>query len=377
MYAIEPIEFMLLFIFSIAIFLGLLFSTVPSNNKRANIYLGLFLWSIALTIYNIMFVGVFIEEKFHRSLLLFEPFFFHLLFLVLYLYKTINKKITNWFFLLFIPGIFHNIFLYSDDFSFSGDSLSVLEYSFYLFEIGIVFNALRILQKHNKSIESFYSDIEKKSLRWLKMLFILILTFHVLIVISDIIELLEGDWTSVELGLLYPMLLILIFTPYWIGYNGFYQPEIFREHLFLSENSDVQIEGAELQLSSVQSAIDSAENLQKFEEMKKQIGDQKLYTDPKLNLSSLSEILGLSERESSNLINGTGQVNFYRFINEFRVEEFKSLMQSTKAEQLSILGLAYEAGFPSKSTFYKVFKDIEGVTPSEYLNGLKKSYSTQ
>ena len=73
------------------------------------------------------------------------------------------------------------------------------------------------------------------------------------------------------------------------------------------------------------------------------------------------------------MINTHTQNNFYHFTNQFRVEEFKKLLLSTKAKQLSLLGLAEEAGFYSKSIFYTVFKDAEGITPKQYQNQLKKS----
>ena len=73
------------------------------------------------------------------------------------------------------------------------------------------------------------------------------------------------------------------------------------------------------------------------------------------------------------MINTYTQNNFYHFTNQFRVKEFKKLLLSTKAKQLSLLGLAEEAGFYSKSIFYTVFKDAEGITPKQYQNQLKKS----
>jgi len=68
----------------------------------------------------------------------------------------------------------------------------------------------------------------------------------------------------------------------------------------------------------------------------------------------------------STIINQEAKTNFYNYINQFRVKEFKRLLQTPKAQQYSILGLAKEAGFNSKSTFYAAFKGIEGMAPKEY-----------
>jgi len=374
--AIELLEIIPLFIFSNAIFLGLLFFTIPSENKRANVYLGLFLWSIALSISNDIFGGMYIEEGHNISSFLFEPFIFHLLFLVFYLYKTINKKIDKWYYFLFLTGIFHNILLNYESLSLSESSMTIFEYSIYLLEIAIVIYAFRILQKHSKAIKGFYSDLENKSLQWLKVLFVFIIVFHSLIIISEVFEIIEGDWSLVEIIILYLLTGNALFIPYWIGYNGFSQPEIFKERLFLAPNVDDSIEQVDLkkteEIEERKSTI-SEEDIQKFDQIKEHIQTQELYTNPNLNISSLAEALELSERELSRLINECGKVNFYRFINEFRVEKFKELLLSPKAKQLSIIGLSAEAGFYSKSTFYATFKAIEGMTPKQYQDSQKES----
>ena len=376
MLIIEPIEIILLFILSNVIFLGLLFFTIPSENKKANDYLGLFLWSIAISVYNVILGELSIEEELNASSFLFEPFLFHLLFLVFYLYKTINKKIKKWYHLLFIPGVFHNIMLNYESLPLSESSMSIFGYSIYLLEIVIVIYAFRILQKHSKTIEGFYSDLEKKSLLWLKVLFVLIVVFHSLIILSDVFELIEGDWASIEIIILFSLVVIALFIPYWIGYNGFSQPEIFKERLFLTPNVDERIEQVDLKKTEEiveQESTISQKDIQKFDQIKEQIQNQELYINPKLNLRSLAEALELNDKELSRLINECGKVNFYQFINEFRVEKFKELLQSPKAHQLSILGLATEAGFSSKSTFYTAFKAIEGMTPKQFQDSLKKS----
>jgi len=106
-----------------------------------------------------------------------------------------------------------------------------------------------------------------------------------------------------------------------------------------------------------------------FTNIKEKIIAKKLYTNPDLNLRTLAIDLGIKEKELSRVINT--QTNFYQLINSFRVNEFKALIQSPKAAQLSLLGLAHESGFSSKSTFYSTFKKLEGMTPKQYETKLK------
>ena len=62
--------------------------------------------------------------------------------------------------------------------------------------------------------------------------------------------------------------------------------------------------------------------------------------------------------------------NFYDFINAYRVEAFKAKLQDPKFAAYSILGVALESGFKSKSSFNAIFKKVTGMTPSQYKKGL-------
>lgn len=99
---------------------------------------------------------------------------------------------------------------------------------------------------------------------------------------------------------------------------------------------------------------------------------EKMYLDNDLNLPTIAEKLGISIHEASFLINETARDNFYNFINKYRVEEAKSLLASTKMEQLNILGIAFESGFNSKTTFNTTFKRIVGISPSQFSKEQKK-----
>ncbi len=365
-----------LFLFSTTAFLGILFFTIKSENRKANIFLGLFLWSIAIHIYNDFLYDSFFNHYAHHIRFLFEPLLLTIPFLFFYLLATINWDIKTGYYSLFVPGIVHNLLLYSDDRVLPENGLTIYETTFYILGIVLIVIAIQILHKHQKNISDYYSDIEHKSLLWLRRLFILILVLISVSILSEGIESIGTNSETIENIILLLFMGIAIFIPFWIGYNGFSQPEIFKESLFLTPLVDDRMEQLVLHPSENANEQDptiSDEDKQHFFRIKKQITNQELYTKPKLNLRMLSEAIDLSERELSRLINECGQVNFYRFINEFRVEKFKELLQSPKAQKLSLLGLATEAGFASKSTFYAVFKAIEDMTPKQYQDAKNKS----
>jgi len=115
----------------------------------------------------------------------------------------------------------------------------------------------------------------------------------------------------------------------------------------------------------------SPEEVEELDKIKANLMDVmhsgKMYLNPDLSLPDMALKLGMRKELLSRAINlGIGK-NFYRFVNEFRIEEFKRLVANGGAKRLTHSGLAYEAGFKSKSTFYKAFKEITGITPSEFL----------
>jgi len=382
--------FINMFVLSNALLLSLLFLIVKSKNKKANVFLGIFLLSIAFQIFNDFIGELPIEEEFGISIFIIDPFLFALPILFFYLLTTINKRIENWHYLLFIPGIIHNLLLHFGGFLLSENWLSIYEPIFYFSEILLIVYAFRILQVHKKNISDFYSELEHKSLTWLKSIFMLVILMHLFNIVTvffDLsnVEILELVVENVSFGL-------LVFIIIWIAYNGLSQPQIFLQPLFhkpknVTKNGmpnlasrqkrtiekNIQSANEELQTTGIEDSNRSESDIQQFNIIRSQIQQQGLFTNPILNLRTLALELDLKEKELSRLINECGKVNFYQFINEYRIEKFKQLVQSSKFQQFSILGLASEAGFSSKSTFYAAFKKFEGMSPKQYENSIKKS----
>ncbi len=101
------------------------------------------------------------------------------------------------------------------------------------------------------------------------------------------------------------------------------------------------------------------------EKLKLYVLDNELFLDAELNLKSLASHMATNESYLSKTINTAFDMNFNSFINSLRVDYAKKLLaQSDKA----ILEIGLEAGFNSKATFNRVFKQISGLTPSKYRN---------
>jgi AraC-like DNA-binding protein len=99
---------------------------------------------------------------------------------------------------------------------------------------------------------------------------------------------------------------------------------------------------------------------------------KKPYLEPDLTLPKLAEMMQMTTHELSGLINNGFQKNFYHFINGYRIEEWQRLLEDSKEDSVNILGIAYDSGFNSKTTFNTAFKAYTGMSPTEYLR-IKKA----
>ncbi len=90
------------------------------------------------------------------------------------------------------------------------------------------------------------------------------------------------------------------------------------------------------------------------------------FLDSSLSVAKLARQLKTPTRELSILINHTLNQNFFDFINEYRIEKAKSILNHPDKQDLTILEILYQVGFNSKSSFNTIFKQKTGLTPSQY-----------
>ncbi|MEO0627381.1 MAG: AraC family transcriptional regulator [Bacteroidota bacterium] len=100
------------------------------------------------------------------------------------------------------------------------------------------------------------------------------------------------------------------------------------------------------------------------------MSEQELFLEADLNLKRVASATQLPSPRISRAINEVKGQNFNEYVNGFRVARVRELLQGTKAQEFSLLGVALEAGFNSKATFNRVFKQHTGQTPSQYVKSL-------
>ena len=123
----------------------------------------------------------------------------------------------------------------------------------------------------------------------------------------------------------------------------------------------------EIELSSGKKKLLSDEALEVARhELVQYMKSKKPFLNSEVNLAGLSSQLGISSHLLSYIINNGCKVNFYQFINGYRVEEAKILLLDPKHTDYSILGVGFTVGFNSKTVFNTTFKNMVGQTPSTY-----------
>ena len=98
---------------------------------------------------------------------------------------------------------------------------------------------------------------------------------------------------------------------------------------------------------------------------------EKTFSESELTLTGLAKKLGTHPNYLSQVINEKEGKNFYDYINTLRTDEFKRLIANPGNQKFTLLSLAFECGFNSKSSFNKYFKKMTGQSPSEYVQQLQ------
>lgn len=222
------------------------------------------------------------------------------------------------------------------------------------------------LHKHSKNIGAYFSFKEGISLQWLK-------TVSYLVIISDFIMLLTNLFSdfipviTVETAdnIMHTSNVLLVF---YVGFMGFRQKSIYA-------SADEKIQPAvdeksnkpEAEVSKyVKSGLKDAEAEKYYQLLMDLVEKDELFLNGKLSLRDVADRLNISNNYLSQIINQKTGKNFFRFINEYRVEKAKQLL-ADKAGKYTILSIAYDCGFNSKSSFNTIFKEYTGKTPSEFL----------
>jgi len=212
---------------------------------------------------------------------------------------------------------------------------------------------------HRKNIQRLFSFTEEIDLKWIRNLAFGMLGIWLVVWFSNIAHTI-GELNMDISGNVYIFTAVTLFV-FAIGYFGFKQTKIF---VFTQETAEeiIPVEDIKYQKSGLKSR-DSEKLLLRLTTL---MDTQKLYLQPKISLSELASALEMSPHHLSQLLNEQLQQSFFEFINQYRVNAFKKALLHPPNRYLTLLAIAEDCGFNSKSSFNRIFKEMTGKTPSQY-----------
>lgn len=348
------------FIFSLIVLLN------PKYKSKSNLYLSLLIIFISLNnlYYWVIDVGYIKDIRFYDNFyipwnLLIIPMYFY--FVITYLKAGKIKYIFLAPF--FISLIFHFFILlyklfFEKHFKIDIESLNIFyygeEYFSAIFTVFVIYKTLRFIKRYTDENRNYKKKNIIINTKWLKEL----LFFGICIcILWFFLTLYSQYYKTGQLNIFgkYFLWISLSFLMYWLGYAGVYYNGIFNQRKDIRKNL--------LTINKPPLVIDSNP---KIDEIKHIIIEEKLFLNPNLNLLSISKRFQLNESYFSSLFNQNSTINFPVYINKLRIEEAKNLLKNNEYKKYTLTSVALEAGFNSKSAFYKSFKKEVGCTPTEF-----------
>ncbi len=218
--------------------------------------------------------------------------------------------------------------------------------------------------KFNKELKNKFSSIDKHNLSWVKFIIVGSILIWIVAIFMTTLQLIYGNEIRPELV---SYLAISVFI-YAMAYKGLRQPEV----VFVAADEQSADRKNEKDTSYKKSGLSEEFASGTVENLNRVMENEKPYLKNDLNLSDLASMINVSTHNLSEIINTKLNQNFYDFINKYRVEEVKRLIENDKENRFSILAIGMEAGFSSKSAFYSAFKKATGITPAQFRSDSRK-----
>lgn len=219
--------------------------------------------------------------------------------------------------------------------------------------------ARKLVINYNKVIRQNWSQIDHINLKWLEIF--LNLNALLWLMYAVVILLYNFNIAQDPMGIadqLFGACLSLFI--YGMGYYVLKKPEVFSGYLPRSS------------VKYVKSTLTSEQSKIYITQLEEFMIREKPFLDPDLSLQDLAALTSINIKHLSQVINEELSTNFYYFINNYRARESADLLEDPRLQHLTLLAIAYKAGFKSKSTFNDSFKRVQGRTPSQYRNTFLK-----
>ncbi len=350
-------------------FLTFVLLTAKRGNKRANRLLGLFIFLFTITLGHVFIELTKLYLDYPHVLLIVHPiqFLFGPILLAYVLALTdpkfrFKKKYLFHFLPFLINVVYFTLTFYIKSaeykiYRFETWRLSVTAADYFWSLSHVVYTTPYLVacviavKKHQERVKSSFSSIEKIKLAWLQRLLYIIIFIFVINTIFDVLYFLNiGRYAGNPI-----MGMIVAVVIYAIGYMGWQQPEI-----FIATNIPTAKE-------KYKTSTLSPQQMQKYKQKLLDVMQtEKPFLNSSLTIKELAEKMHIQDYQLSQIINQQFNQNFFDFINSHRIKEARQKLSDPNNAHFSILAIAYDVGFNSKSAFNTAFKKHTGLTPSQF-----------
>lgn len=220
--------------------------------------------------------------------------------------------------------------------------------------------SLRLFSKYRKAMKSNYSNLTDSNFGWIRHLLIGSLIIISIDLTTGVYELISGDlsWNTGYITVVFMIIFIV-----YLGYYGINQSKVLLPDFLINDDVSNKVEKEKINHLSNVSNTELQELKSKLEKV---LLEEKPYLDEDLTLNKLAKLIHISDKKLSTFLNQYLNTTFYDLINKHRIEVVKEKLKSDKFENITLLGIAYESGFKSKTSFNRIFKKETGFSPSEY-----------
>lgn len=219
----------------------------------------------------------------------------------------------------------------------------------------------KYLSAWEKEIQNEQALTKLVELKWLRWILVVILAISVVMTVWFMSYLILG--VSIINALTGAIINVLLFVlVYAIVFFALKYPGLF-------------VEGTDTERSKpekyARSTLKDSESRVLWETLLKYMAQYKPYCEANLTISELARMVNLPAKSLSQVINENSGQNFFHFVNQHRVEEFKLKAIDPSNHHLTLQAIAMDCGFSSKSSFHSIFRKFEGCTPKQYIDRLK------
>ena len=192
-------------------------------------------------------------------------------------------------------------------------------------------------------------------------------------IIGSHVELLQVE---INLDLFIFVYLTLVLIIYIISFTALKSPEIFKVDenqikivFFNNKHNKPSGNGKPTISKSLAQTQDKNYQIEETDDkLLDYIEKEKPYLNPELSLQELADLVGEKRYFLSIVINQKHNKNFFEFINSYRVEEVKAIIANPENKNLKLIAIALDAGFNSKASFNRIFKQMTNMSPSQYIS---------